>query len=168
MPYKLSDSARAEIDAWLTKFPPEHKKSGLLYALMVGQKEHGYLSEDVKEAIASYLELPRIKVDEVATFYTMYESSPVGRYKLAVCTSISCKLMGSDVLMTHISEVLGIDVGKTTDDKLFTLKPVGCLGACIGAPVIQLNDQQYYETMTAEKITDLLSTLRTEAITDGQ
>lgn len=110
------------------------------------------------DAIAEYLDMRPIAVYEVATFYSMYELEPVGKHKICVCTNISCMLLGSDTVVDHLSDKLGINLGETTTDGRFTLKEVECLGACVNAPVIQIGDK-YYENLTEEKIDQVLEGL---------
>lgn len=155
----LSDQTRAEIDNWVAKFPADRKLSAVIPALHIAQDAHdGWLSEEVMEAVAKYLELPKIAVFEVATFYSMFELSPVGQHKLCVCTNISCMLNGSEEIINHCKKRFGIGVGETTVDGKFTLKSVECLGACVNAPVMQLG-KQYYEHLTPEKIDEILAGL---------
>jgi NADH-quinone oxidoreductase subunit E len=152
----LSVQTRTQIDAWLAKFPPEQKRSALLPALHIVQDENrGFLTEALMDAVAAYLELPRIAVLEVATFYSMYELKPVGRHKISVCTNISCMLRGSKDVMKHIEQRLNIKTGETTPDQKFTLKEAECLAACGGAPMMQI-DRTYYENLTPEKIDSIL------------
>ena len=128
-------------------------------ALHIAQDANGgSLTTEVMDAIADYLEMPRIAVYEVATFYSMYELKSVGKYKIAVCTNISCMLCGSDEIVDHLNNKLGIKFGETTPDKKFSLKEVECLGACGGAPMFQIG-KQYYENLTAEKVDQILDGL---------
>lgn len=157
---ELSESAKAKIDQWLEKFPPDQKRSGVLYALRVVQEENGgWLNEALMNAVAEYLNLPPISVYEVGTFYSMYDLQPVGK-KIKVCTSISCMLRGSDKIISHLRDRLGINLGQTTPDGAFTLKSVECLAACGNAPVIQIDDRDYCEDVTPEKIDLLIDELR--------
>jgi NADH-quinone oxidoreductase subunit E len=110
------------------------------------------------DAVAEYLNMPAISVYEVATFYSMYELAPVGRHKICVCTNISCMLCGSDEIVAHLENTLGIRLGETTPDKRFTLKEVECLGACCGAPMFQIG-HTYYENLTPAKVDEILAKL---------
>ncbi len=158
-PILLSSQARQEIDHWIKKFPSDKKQSAVIAALTVVQKENqGYLTESLMDAVAAYLEMPKIGVYEVASFYTMFELKPVGRHKLEVCTNVSCMLCGSDQIVDHLRKKLGIDFGQTTPDGKFTLKEVECLGACGGAPMMQVGDD-YHENLTTESLDRLLATL---------
>lgn len=158
-PFVLSEKARAEIDTWTAKFPPEQKRSAVLQALRIAQEAHqNYLTEEVMNAVADYLEIPHIAAYEVATFYSMYNHEPVGKYQINVCHSISCKLSGSDRVIDRLEGKLGIRCGETTADKKFTLKKVGCLAACVGAPMFQIN-KEYYEGLTDKKIDDIIDGL---------
>ncbi len=157
---RLSAAARAEIDRWLAKFPPERKRAALLAALTIVQREHGgWLTPELMEAVADYLELPPVAVEEVATFYSLYDLAPVGRHKLYVCNSISCWLCGSERIIEHLKRRLGIEVGGTTSDGRFTLKQVECIAACGGAPAL-LVDGEYHENLTPEKVDALLARLK--------
>lgn len=158
-PVMLDAKVRQQIDHWLTKFPEDQKRSAVIPSLMIVQKSNGgWLSQAHIDAVAAYLGLPRIAVFEVATFYTLFDLRPVGKYKLFVCTNVSCMLCGSTKIANHIKQTLNIDFGETTSDGLFTLKEVECLGACGGAPVMQV-DETFHENLTPEKIDSLLSKL---------
>ena len=155
----LSANARQVIDTWVAKYPPEQKQSAVLSALHVAQDENGgWLSQELMDAVADYLEMPRIAVYEVATFYDMYDLKPVGRHKIKVCTNIACMLRGSDDVVKHVQEKLGIKFGETTKDGKFVLKEVECLAACKGAPMMQV-DKSYHEDLTPEKIDKILDEL---------
>ena len=155
----LSDQSRAEIDRWIAKYPPDRKQAAVMAALRIVQDQNGgWLSVDLIEAVAEYLEIPPIAAHEVATFYTMYDLKPVGRYKVRVCTNISCLLNGSDRIMTHLQKRLGIKPDETSAGGKFTLKEVECLGACGGAPMMMVG-KTYYENLTPEKVDDILNKL---------
>jgi NADH-quinone oxidoreductase subunit E len=155
----LSAKSRAEIDRWIAKYPPDHKRSAVMAALRIAQDQNGgWLSSDFIEAVAGYLEMPPVEVHEVATFYTMYDLKPVGRHKICVCTNISCQLRGSDKIMEHLQKKLGVKVGETTPGGKFTLKEVECLAACVGAPMMMV-DRTYYEDLTPEKVDEILKDL---------
>ena len=148
-----------QIDLWVAKYPKEEKQSAVMSALMIAQEEHGYLSKELMDAIAHYLDMPAIAVYEVATFYSMYEHKPLGKHLVNVCTNISCKLRNSAEVVAHLEEKLAINLGETTEDGLFTLRSVECLGACVNAPMMQI-DKAYYENLTAEKIDAVLEEYR--------
>lgn len=155
----LSAPTRAEIDREIAKYPPERKQSAVMAALRIVQEQNGgWLTNELMDAIAAYLEMPPIAVYEVATFYTMYDLKPVGRHKISVCTNISCLLCGSDGIMRHLQDKLGIKVGETTPGGKFTLKEVECLAACGGAPMMMV-DRTYYEHLTSEKVDEILKGL---------
>ena len=155
----LTDASLKEIDVWVAKYPADKKQSAVMSALRIAQDQNrGFLTEDLMDAIAEYLDMRPIAVYEVATFYSMYELEPVGKHKICVCTNISCMLCGSDTVVGHLSKKLGINLGETTNDGRFTLKEVECLGACVNAPVIQIGDT-YYENLTEEKIDQVLDGL---------
>ena len=155
----LTDASLKEIDVWIAKYPADKKQSAVMSALRIAQDQNrGFLTEDLMDAIAEYLDMRPIAVYEVATFYSMYELEPVGKHKICVCTNISCMLCGSDTVVGHLSKKLGINLGETTNDGRFTLKEVECLGACVNAPVIQIGDT-YYENLTEEKIEQVLDGL---------
>jgi NADH-quinone oxidoreductase subunit E len=156
----INAESRADIDRWIAKYPPEQKQSAVMAALRIVQDQNGgYLSNALIEAVAEYLEMPSIAVYEVATFYSMYEMKPVGRHKICVCTNISCMLCGSDEVVKHLQDKLGIKLGETTPDGMFTLKEVECLGACVNAPMLQVGNV-YHENLTKEKLDQLIEGLQ--------
>lgn len=157
---RLSAAARAEIDRWTAKFPPDRKRAALLAALTVVQRENsGWLTPELMEAVAEYLEVPPVAVEEVATFYSLYDLAPVGRHKIYVCNSISCWLGGSERVMKHLEQRLGIKAGETTPDRRFTLKQAECLAACGGAPAMMVGTE-YHENVTPDKVDALLARLK--------
>ncbi|MFQ6091499.1 MAG: NADH-quinone oxidoreductase subunit NuoE [bacterium] len=157
MAFEFSAEAKKRFEEILIRYPD--RESALLPTLHLAQKEFGHFTVERMDAIAQLLGLPRLRVYQVVSFYTMYQRQPVGKYLLQVCTNISCSLLGAERLMTHLEEKLGIKVGETTSDGFFTLCEVECLGACGNAPVMMANDD-YYEDLTAEKIDALLDDLR--------
>ena len=156
----LSSHARAEIDHWVARYPDEQKQSAVLAALREVQHENGgYLTTELMDAVADYLDMPPIAVYEVASFYSMYELKPVGRHSVSVCTNISCMLRGGDAVLAHIERKLGIKLGESTPDGKFYLKrEEECLAACCGAPMMQV-DHVYYEHLTPEKVDQVLDSL---------
>jgi NADH-quinone oxidoreductase subunit E len=155
----LSESSRSEIDRWIAKYPADRKQSAVMAALRIAQEQNGgWLPADLIEAVAEYLDMSPIAVHEVATFYTMYDLKPVGRYKVCVCTNIACQLNGSDRIMNHIQNRLGVKPGETSAGGKFTLKEVECLGACGGAPMMMV-DRTYHENLTPEKVDEILNKL---------
>lgn len=156
----LSEHTRADIDRWLLKYPPEQKRSAVLAALRAAQHQNnGYLTQELMDAVAEYLELEPIAVYEVASFYSMYELEPVGRHSISVCTNISCMLCGADDIVRHIEDKLGIRLGESTPDGRFFLKEEEeCLAACCGAPMMMV-DHVYYENLTPQKVDEILDSL---------
>ncbi len=156
----LSDHTRSEIDRWVAKFPEGRQRSALLSALQIAQHENkGYLTRDIMDAVAEYLNLQPIEVYEVATFYSMFETKPVGRHSISVCTNISCMLRGADDIVSHLEQRLGIKLGESSDDGKFYLKmEEECLAACCGAPMMMVN-HQYYENLTAQKVDKIIEKL---------
>jgi NADH-quinone oxidoreductase subunit E len=155
----LSPTIRAEIDTWVAKYPPEWKRSAVMAALQIVQDANGgWLTTELMDAVADYLEMPPIAVYEVASFYSMYETKPVGRHKICVCTNVSCMVCGSAGIVEHLEKRLGVGLGETTPDGRFTLKEVECLGACCGAPMLQIG-KRYYEHLTPELVDSILDGL---------
>ncbi len=145
----------AEIDVWVAKYPLHERQSAVMSALMIVQKEQGYLTKESMDGVADYLRMSAIAVYEVATFYSMYEHKPLGRHLVNVCTNISCKLRNSAEVVGHLEKTLAIKLGETTEDGRFTLRAVECLGACVNAPMMQV-DKDYHENLTADKIDAVL------------
>ena len=156
----LSEATRQEIDHWLAKFPPEQKASAVLAALTAVQDENGgALTTPLMDAVAGYLDMPRIAVYEVATFYSMFDLKPVGRHKVAICTNISCMLCGAEDIVSHVEKKLGIKLGETTRDNRITLKiEEECLAACGGGPMMVV-DGHYHENLTTECVDEILDGL---------
>lgn len=156
----LSSDIRGHIDHWNKRYPKDRAASGVFEALRVVQEQNqNYLTVPLMNAVADYLNMPRIAVYEIAAFYTLYNLSPVGKHTISICTNISCNLNGAEKILAHIKKRLGIDVNETTENKQFTLKEVECLGACVAAPVCQIG-KRYHEHLTPEKIDELLANLR--------
>ena len=157
---KLSAHAREEIERWMEKYPVNQKRSAVLAALCEVQHENkGYLTTDLMDAVADYLDMPKISVYEVASFYSMLETKPVGRHSISVCTNISCMLCGADNVVEYVEKKLGIKTGESTEDGLFYLKQEEeCLAACCGGPMMMV-DHIYYENLTLEKVDDILDKL---------
>ena len=155
----LSDYVRGEMDDWLARYPIDQKQSAVLGALRALQHEDGYLKTEKMDAVAAYLDMPLIAVYEVASFYSMFELKPVGRYTLSVCTNLSCMLCGADKIVEHLERKLGIELGESTPDgKIFLKKEEECLAACCGAPMMQVN-HDYAENLTIEKVDRILEGL---------
>lgn len=157
----LSAHACEVIDRWIAKYPPERKQSAVLAALSEVQHENeGYLTTELMDAVADYLEMPRIAVYEVASFYSMYETQPCGRNNVAICTNISCMLRGSDEIVSHVEQKLGIKIGESTPDgRIFLKREEECLAACCGAPMMQVN-HVYHENLTIEQVDQILDELK--------
>ena len=156
----VSAEAIAEIDHWISKYPADQKQSAVMAALRIVQDENGgHLTTPLMDAVAVYLEMPKIAVYEVATFYSMYEHKPVGKYKICVCNSISCLLCGSHEILDYLQNKLGVGLGEVTSDGRFSIKEVECLGACVGAPMMMIG-REYYENLTPEKIDKILENLK--------
>lgn len=148
------------IDKWILRYPPERKRSGVFEALRVVQERNGgSLTVEWMDAVADYLDMPKIAVYEVATFYTLYYLNPVGQHVINLCTNVSCMLNGSEKILEHLKKRLSIDLNETTADGQFTLKEVECLGACITPPVCLIG-KKYYENLTPEKIDEILAALQ--------
>jgi NADH-quinone oxidoreductase subunit E len=151
---------RQQIDRWIAKYPVGESQSAVIPALhLLQDANEGWVSKDIMNALAIYLDMPAISVYEVATFYSMYDLQPVGQHKINVCTNISCMLNGSAEVVAHLEKRLGVTLGETTADNKFTLKEVECLGACCGAPMLQL-DRDYHENLTAEKLDKILDRVK--------
>ncbi|MEO5365127.1 MAG: NADH-quinone oxidoreductase subunit NuoE [Magnetococcus sp. WYHC-3] len=149
----------AEIQRIIQRYPAEHKTSALMPVLHLAQKSFGgWLSQEALDLVARVLGLAPVRVYEVASFYTMYNLHPVGRYHVQICTNISCWLCGSDEVMGAVQKRLGVDVGHTTDDGRYSLSEVECLGACVAAPMMQINDD-YYENLTGTAAVAVLDRL---------
>ena len=155
----LSPEAMSEVDIWIAKYPVEQKQSAVMGALTVAQEYNGgRLTNELMDSIADYLEMSKIAVYEVATFYSMYNMKPVGRNVVNLCTNVSCQLRGADELAEHIKKKLGIGWGETTSDGRITLREVECQAACCGAPMACIN-KDYHENLDADKIDKLLDAL---------
>jgi NADH-quinone oxidoreductase E subunit len=150
---------RAKVDAAIRKYPPGRQASAVLFCLDLAQRQHGWVPQAAIEHIAAILDMAPIRVTEVASFYTMIYRKPIGKYLLQVCGTTPCWLRGSNDLFAAIKEELGIGVGQTTTDGLFTVVEVECLGACVNAPMVQINDD-YFEDLTKENLTAVLKRLR--------
>jgi len=158
----LSPESLAQIDHEIAKYPAEQRQSAVMSALRIAQVEKGWLSNDVMEFIAQYIGMPTIAVCEVATFYNMYNTKPVGKHKLCVCTNLPCRLMGADDLADKLKKKLGIGFGETTEDKLFTLVEGECMGACGDAPLLLVNNHRMESFLNEEKVDALLEELKSE------
>jgi NADH-quinone oxidoreductase E subunit len=160
MTFQFSAENQQKLKEILAKYPAERKKSAVMPLLDLAQRQNGnWISKDVIAAIAETLEMPEIKVYEVASFYTMYNLKPVGKYLLQFCKTTPCMLRGIDKIIKDCEEKLGIEMDETTLDGVFTLKEVECLGACVNAPVVQINDD-FAEDLTSENFLKILEDLK--------
>jgi len=159
---QLSDKTLADIARNVAKYPPEQKQSAVMAALIAAQTELGWVSSDVIATIAQILEMPTIAVEEVATFYNMYNTKKIGKYKLVICTNLPCQLTHGETAANHLKETLGIGFNQTTPCGSFTLKEGECMGACGDSPVMLVNDKRMCSFMSKEKIDSLLTELRAE------
>jgi NADH-quinone oxidoreductase subunit E len=155
----LSAESIAKIDYELTKYPAENRQAAVMSALRIAQTEKGWLSKETIAFVAEYLGMPAIAALEVATFYNMYDLEPMGKYKITVCTNISCMLRDSDEIVCHLEKRLGIGFNETTPDGKFTLKEGECMGACGGAPLFHINNTKMHEFLTPEKVDEILEGL---------
>jgi NADH-quinone oxidoreductase subunit E len=156
----LSAHVRAEIDHWKARFPDGRQRSAVISALHAVQHENGgYLTAEQMNAVAAYLELPTIHVYEVATFYSMFQTRPVGRHNVAICTNISCMLRGADATVDHVEKTLDIKLGESTaDGRIYLKREEECLAACCGAPVMMV-DHVYHENLTTDAVDEILDGL---------
>ncbi|MEP6607309.1 MAG: NADH-quinone oxidoreductase subunit NuoE [Burkholderiaceae bacterium] len=155
----LSPDAYRRMDREAEKFPATQRRSAVIAALAVAQDELGWLSQEAIEDVAGYLGMPPIAVYEVATFYSMFNVKPLGRYKITLCTNLPCALSGAMRAAKHLQQRLGIDFGEMTADGQFTLKEGECLGACGDAPVLLVNNKRMESFMSNDKLDALLSEL---------
>jgi NADH-quinone oxidoreductase subunit E len=156
----LEQGTQAKIDHWIAKFPPEHKRSALIQALIAAQDQNGgWVSRDMIEAVADYLDVPPVWAYEVASFYSMIDQKPVGRHKVNICTNISCWLNGAEDIVSHIESKLGVRLGETTvDDRITLVVEEECLAACCGAPMMVV-DGHYHENLDTNKVDKILDGL---------
>ncbi|KHK56369.1 NADH-quinone oxidoreductase subunit NuoE [Ralstonia insidiosa] len=163
----LSAEALKEIDRAVAKYPADQKQSAVMAALAVAQSEKGWVSPEVMQFVAEYLDMPPVWVEEVATFYNMYDTKPVGRFKLSVCTNLPCALSGGERAADYLKKKLGIGFNETTADGNFTLKEGECMGACGDAPVMIVNNTNMCSFMSNEKLDALIADLQAKAATNG-
>lgn len=167
IPFEFTPENMKRAEEVIAKYPSNYKKGAVMPLLDIGQRQLGFTSISVMNYVAKLLEMPPMRVYEVATFYTMYNRNPMGKYHLQVCTTTPCQLCGSDAVMAAVEEHLGIHPGQTTKDGLFTLSEVECLGACVNAPMLAVNDD-YFEDLNAQSTKDLLTKLQNgEPVTVG-
>ena len=156
----LSAHVRDEIDRWTARFPEGKHRSAVIGALHAAQHENdGYLTVELLNGVADYMNLPTIQVYEVATFYSMFQTQTVGRHNVAICTNVSCMLRGADDIVEHIEGKLGIKLGESTDDgRIYLKQEEECLAACCGAPMMMV-DHKYHENLTTEMVDKILDDL---------
>ncbi len=155
---ELVSRLRGPINKLARRYPVQ--RSAIMPALWHAQQEYGHISAEVMEAVAEILQLSPVQVYEIATFYSMFHTTPIGRYHLQLCTNVSCMLAGAEDLLAHIEQNLGIGEGESTADGLFTLSCAECLGSCDTAPVMQINNEPYIENLSVQRIDEMLQTLR--------
>jgi NADH-quinone oxidoreductase subunit E len=156
----LSTQSLALIDKEVAKYPAEQKQSAVMGALRIAQTELGWISKDCVEFVATYLEMPAIAVYEVATFYNMYDLSPVGRNKVTLCTNLPCQLQGADKIADYMQAKLGIGFGETTADGRYTLKEGECMGACGHGPLCLHNNHKMHEHLSPTSVDKLLDEMK--------
>ncbi|MGZ8261885.1 MAG: NADH-quinone oxidoreductase subunit NuoE [Methylotenera sp.] len=156
----LSPQATEKIDYELTKYPADQRQAAVMSALRIVQTERGWLSKESISEVAQYLGMPEIAALEVASFYNMYDLAPVGKYKITVCTNISCMLRDSDEIVDHLKAKLGVGFNEVTADGKFCLKEGECMGACGGAPLLIVNNHTMHEFLTPEKVDAILEELK--------
>jgi NADH-quinone oxidoreductase subunit E len=156
----LSTHVCEEIERWKARFPEDRQRSAVIGALHAVQHENdGYLTAELMNDVADYLSLPTIQVYEVATFYSMFQTKPVGRHNVAICTNVACMLRGADDIVDHVEKKLGIKTGESTEDgRIYLKREEECLAACCGAPMMMV-DHKYHENLSKEKIDELLDGL---------
>ena len=156
----LSEHVREEIEHWKARLPEDRQRSAVIGALHAVQHEHeGFLTPELMDAVAEYLGLPKIQVYEVATFYSMFQTKPVGRNNVAICTNVSCMLRGADDIVEHVENKLGVKLGESTEDgRIYLKREEECLAACCGAPMMMVN-HKYYENLTKDQVDEILDGL---------
>jgi NADH-quinone oxidoreductase subunit E len=158
--FSFNDENIRKIHNIFLQYPENRKRSALLPILHITQDQNGgYLSKESMEYIAKFLDLSYLAIYEVVSFYDMFNLAPVGKYHIKVCTTLPCCIMGGEEILKHLKQELNIDLNNTTEDKLFTLKEVECLGCCVWAPLIQINDQNY-EKLTVNSLNEIIEKLK--------
>lgn len=156
----LSEQVFKKIDRELAKFPADQRQSAVMAALAIAQDEAGWLSPEVMQAVADYIGMPAVAVQEVATFYNMYNTKPVGKYKISICTNLPCALSGGERAAHYLKNALGLDYKESSADGLFTLVEGECMGACGDAPVMLVNNKRMCSLMSNDKIDALVTELK--------
>jgi NADH-quinone oxidoreductase subunit E len=156
----LSADSIKKIDYELTKYPADQRRAAVMSALRIVQTERGWLSKESISEVAAYLRMPDIAAMEVATFYNMYDLENVGKYKITICTNVSCMLRDSDAIVNHLQTKLGVGFGEVTSDGKFCLKEGECMGACGGAPLMTVNNHTMHEFLTPDSVDTILESLK--------
>jgi NADH-quinone oxidoreductase subunit E len=156
----ISEESKTRFAQEVAKYPADQKQSAVMACLAIAQQELGYVSTETEREIADYLGMPVMAVHEVTTFYNMYNQQPVGKYKLNICTNLSCQVRGGQHALEYLEKKLGVAMGQTTKDGMFTLQQSECLGACADAPVLLVNDQSMCSYMSDDKLDQLVDGLR--------
>jgi len=156
----FSEQTLARFAKEVAKYPADQKQSAVMACLAIVQQEQGHVSAEAEQAVADVLGMPAIAVHEVTTFYNMYNQQPVGRFKLNVCTNLPCQLRDGQQALHHLERKLGVKMGETTADGLFTLQQSECLGACADSPVMLVNDRTMCSFMSNDKLDQLVDGLR--------
>jgi len=161
-PFRYTPENQAKFDELVTHYPPEQRKSAIIYALFLVQQQQGYVSGQSMAFVAQQIGCTAADVEDVVSYYTMFYTKPVGRIVINVCRTLSCALLGAERVTEEISAKLGIVPGQTTADGMFTLMEVECLGACDRAPVVMINDDQWHERLQPSEVGRFLEDLRTK------
>lgn len=156
----ISEQTKALFEREVAKYPADQKQSAVMACLTILQQELGFVSAESEKLVAAFLGMPPIAVHEVTSFYNMYNQQPVGKYKLAVCTNLPCQLRGGNQALHHLEAKLGIEMGETTPDGMFTLQQCECLGACADAPAMLVSDRHMCSFMDNDKLDQLVDGLR--------
>ena len=164
----ISEQTKALFDREVAKYPADQKQSAVMACLTLVQVEQGFVSAESEKLVAVYLGMAPIAVHEVTTFYNMYNQQPVGKYKINVCTNLPCQLRDGAKALKHLEHKLGIHMGETTQDGMFTLQQSECLGACADSPVLLVNDRSMCSFMSNDKLDQLVDGLRAAAQTTAK
>ena len=156
----ITEQTKQRFDREVAKYPPDQKQSAVMACLAIVQQEQGFVSKEAEQEVAGFLGMPPIAVHEVTTFYNMYNQSKVGKYKLNVCTNLPCQLRDGQKALQHLERKLGITMGETTADGMFTLQQSECLGACADSPVMLVNDRTMCSFMSPDKLDQLIDGLQ--------
>ena len=160
MSFELTPELRVRFEREVAKYPAGQQASAVMACLAIVQQVQGWVSQQAEQVVAEYLGMPQIAVHEVTTFYNMYNQQPVGRYKLNVCTNLPCALRDGGKALEHLCSRLGVEPYGTSADGRFTVQPCECLGACADAPVMLVNDRRMLSHMSAERLDELIATLK--------